>query len=81
MITVNITKGNTPTSVNEPDYVEVYGGALIAYEIYDLGGIRWKFPTKMIEDLIEARADCIKTQIPTALLESIFEREERAKNG
>jgi hypothetical protein len=52
MITINAVVNDGPVRLSEPQSVEVYVGAMESYEVFHLGGVRWKFPTGMVEDLL-----------------------------
>jgi hypothetical protein len=53
MITLNITtESDEHLRSRDPRSVEVYVGAMESYEHFDLGGIHWKLPTGMVEDLL-----------------------------
>lgn len=54
MLTINSTDSNNqPHRISNPTSVEVYIGAMMSYEHFDLGGVHWKLPTGMVLDLIE----------------------------
>lgn len=53
MITLNIITDNADRiQARNPTDVEVYIGAMEDYEHFDLGGVRWKLPKGMLEDLL-----------------------------
>ncbi len=52
MLTVNIDNEETGhVKSTDPQRVEIYIGAMDDYEHYDIGGVHWKFPLGMVEEL------------------------------
>ncbi len=63
MLTVNIQNQESGfIQSTNPQSVEVYIGAMESYEHFNLGGVKWKLPTAMVEDLIEAYHDKAKNE-------------------